>query len=1184
MRRLETLIQLFRRDNEFQSTVASLQRGLKEQLVAGLTGSARMTYVASLHQETDRSVLVVTHNLNQAQKAVEDLYELLPKDRVMLYPANELVATEIALDGHETLGDRIYALSRLSKGFKGVFVVPFAGLRKLLPPAHVIAGNHRTLKFGQEYPMEPLIQHLVKVGYERVDMVEKPGEFSLRGGILDIYPVTFQNPVRIEWFDEEVDSIRSFSVSDQRSQDKMKEVEIPPARELFAESEIMVRAGNEVAKLLEERLTQVKDPDTRKKLMEKISWEVDQLKSGSYFTGIYKYISRMYSDCQSILDYLPDDTVWVVDEPARIQESARQMESEEGEWQTALLSQGEYLPQLKLSYSYDELFSRLDHQRIYLSLFMRQTPGGQPQNIVQFICRGMQQFHGQMHVMKSEWERWTKSDYRVLFLASTEERAERLERVLNDYGMDVVRAKKESPLPPGRPVIQISSLAGGFEMGGTRLAVVTEGEVFTQKRRRVRRTAKMDHAEKIKDYQELKPGDYVVHVNHGIGRYTGTETLEVGGTHKDYLLVQYAGNDKLYVPIEQIDQIQKYLGSEEKKPKVYSLGGNEWSKVKNKVRSSVEDIASDLIDLYAKRQAAQGYSFSKDTPYQREFEAFFPYEETPDQVRSIEEIKKDMEKVQPMDRLLCGDVGYGKTEVAIRAAFKATMDGKQVAVLVPTTILAQQHYETFRERFADFPVEIRVLSRFRTRKEQREAIKGVKEGTVDIVIGTHRLLSKDVQFKDLGLLIVDEEQRFGVKHKEKIKQMKSNVDVLTLTATPIPRTLHMSMMGVRDLSVIETPPENRFPVQTYVLEYSAALVREAIEREMARGGQVYFLYNQVYNIDKMAEQIRMMVPDARIAVAHGKMAETELEKVMLDFLDGEYDVLVSTTIIETGVDIPNVNTLIIYNADRMGLSQLYQLRGRVGRSNRIAYAYFTYQRDKVLSEAAEKRLQAIKEFTELGSGFKIAMRDLAIRGAGNLLGAEQHGHIASVGFELYTQMLKEAIAEQQGETKEEARPDPVIELNTDAYIPAETIQDEKQKIEIYKKIRAVRTLEEAQDLEEEIEDRFGDLPQPVRNLLRLARFRAYAIHYGIEEIKQEGLEIHLRFHPDQNQVVDGQRLFRIAQNFPGRIRLSSGERIGVTFRLKGVPAGKGLEMVEEFLIQYESVPKTKGAVQNAANE
>lgn len=880
---------------------------------------------------------------------------------------------------------------------------------------------------------------------------------------------------------------------------------------------------------------------------------------------------------------MPKDAVLIMDEPTRIRETARQMEREEAEWQTALLGQGEYLPGLKVSFTYEELFQQNPLDVIYLSLFMRQTPGIQPQNIVQILCRGMQQFHGQMHALKTEWERWIKGRYRVIFTAGTEERAERLIRVLADYGMEVTKDTSENPPVPGHPVVRIGTLLGGFEMSATRLAVITEGEVFTQRRRRARRIAKMDYAEKIKDYQDLKPGDYVVHVNHGIGRYAGIETLEVDGRHKDYLLIQYAGNDKLYVPVEQIEQVQKYIGSEEKKPKVYSLGGSEWSKVKNRVRSSVQDIAAELIQLYAKRQAAKGYAFSKDTPFQREFDAMFPYEETPDQLRSIEEIKRDMERDRPMDRLLCGDVGYGKTEVAIRAAFKAVMDGKQVAVLVPTTILAQQHYETFRERFADFPVEIRVLSRFRTRKEQRETIKGLKDHTVDIVIGTHRLLSKDVQFRDLGLLIIDEEQRFGVKHKEKIKQMKHNVDVLTLTATPIPRTLHMAMIGVRDLSVIETPPENRFPVQTYVLEYSAALVREAIERELARGGQVYFLYNQVHNIDQMADQVRQLVPEARVAVAHGQMPETELEKVMLDFLDGEYDVLVSTTIIETGVDIPNVNTLIIYDADKMGLSQLYQLRGRVGRSNRIAYAYFTYQRDKVLSEAAEKRLQAIKEFTELGSGFKIAMRDLAIRGAGNLLGAEQHGHIASVGFELYSQMLKEAIEELQGKEEKEKSVEPEIELKVDAYLPAEYIRDEKQKIEIYKKIRSVRTLEEARDLEEEIEDRFGDLPEPVINLLRVARIRAYAVQYGIEQVVQEKGEIVIRFSPDQNGRIDAGRLIRLTHEVPDRrVRLSSGRRVGIAFKVQGMSSGDALSMIERFLEKFETVLKKKGEMRHAA--
>ncbi|MFC7443358.1 transcription-repair coupling factor [Laceyella putida] len=1183
-RLLIPLIHIFRQDHDFQSTVTGIQGGLKEQLVAGLTGTARMIYVAALYQELKRPVLLVTHNLNQAQKAAEDLQELIPKEEVLLYPANELITTEIAMAGHETLGERVDVLSRLAQGFTGVLIVPFAGLRKCFPPHRIFAQNHLSLKVGTVQEIDPFVEQLIKIGYQRVDMVEKPGECSVRGGIVDVYPVNFSQPLRIEWFDDEVDSIRPFSVADQRSIDKWTQVTIPPARELFATRERLYQAGERVEALLSKRLEQVKDTNLKQKLSESIGYDIEQLKTGSYFTGVYKYVEQIYPECESLLHYMPKDAVVVMDEPSRITENARQMEREEGEWQTALLSQGEFLPQLKISFKLDEMLMKVVHQRIYLSLFMRQIPGIQPQNVIQMMCRSMQQFHGQMHVLKAEWDRWVKANYRVLFLASSEERMERLERVLADYGMEVYRDSALHQLLPAKPTVTIGALQAGFEMGGIRLVVVTEGEVFTQKQRRTRRSTKLDHAEKIKDYQELKPGDYVVHVSHGIGRYIGIETLEVAGMHKDYMHIQYAGNDKLYVPVEQIDQVQKYIGSEEKAPKVYSLGGSEWSKVKNKVRSSVQDIAQDLIELYAKRQQAKGYAFSKDTPYQKEFEAMFPYEETPDQLRSIEEIKKDMESEQPMDRLLCGDVGYGKTEVAIRAAFKATMEGKQVAVLVPTTILAQQHYETFRERFADFPVQIRVLSRFRSRKEQKETLEGLKNGTVDIVIGTHRLLSKEVAYKDLGLLIIDEEQRFGVKHKEKIKTLKHNIDVLTLSATPIPRTLHMAMMGVRDLSVIETPPENRFPVQTYVLEYSGALVREAIEREMARGGQVYFLYNQVQNIDQMAEQIRMLVPEARVAVAHGQMQEAELERVMLDFLDGEYDVLVSTTIIETGVDIPNVNTLIIYDADKMGLSQLYQLRGRVGRSNRIAYAYFTYQRDKVLSETAEKRLQAIKEFTELGSGFKIAMRDLSIRGAGNLLGAEQHGHIATVGFELYSQMLKEAVAELQGKPTEAEPKEPTIDLNVDAYLPSEYIQDEKQKIELYKKIRGVTTLEEVNDLEEEIEDRFGDLPEPVQMLLKVAQIKAYAIQYGIDAVEQKDGEITLKLEPEQNDRIDGQKLFMISQDFPGKIRFSTGQRMGIIFKTKGMSAKMALEMIEQFLIKYRDVPKSKGAKENVATE
>ena len=617
----------------------------------------------------------------------------------------------------------------------------------------------------------------------------------------------------------------------------------------------------------------------------------------------------------------------------------------------------------------------------------------------------MQHFHGQIDLLQSEIKRWQSSNFTVIFMTDVKERTGILQDLLEEHGVKV-----QIGTPNGAGVFILSGhLTSGFELPMQKIAVVTEEELFKQQKKRKTRPKTMTNAERIKSYTEIKPGDYIVHVHHGIGKYIGIETLEINGNFKDYLQIRYRADDKLFVPIDQIDLIQKYVGSEDKEPKLHKLGGVEWKKTKTKVAKAVQDIADDLIKLYAEREAAKGFAFSPDDAQMREFEESFPYEETEDQLRTIQEVKIDMERERPMDRLVCGDVGYGKTEVAIRAAHKAVLDGKQVAFLVPTTILAQQHYETMIERFQDTPVNIGVLSRFRSKKQQNETLAALHEGKMDILVGTHRILSKDVAYKDLGLLIVDEEQRFGVTHKEKIKTLKTNVDVLTLTATPIPRTLHMSMVGVRDLSVIETPPANRFPVQTYVMEHNGALIREAIEREMARGGQVFYLHNRVDDMGKQIDLIQTLVPEARIARAHGKMTESELESVILAFLDGEYDVLVTTTIIETGIDIPNVNTLIVNNADRMGLSQLYQLRGRVGRSNRVAYAYFMYQRDKVLTEVAEQRLQAVKEFTELGSGFKIAMRDLSIRGAGNLLGAQQHGFIDSVGFDLYSQMLEEAV-------------------------------------------------------------------------------------------------------------------------------------------------------------------------------
>lgn len=1171
---LHALIQALSEDRDFKSIVAGLESGMKEQLISGLAGSSRQVVIASLFEQLQRPILIVTHNMFSAQKITEDLQECISPEHVLLYPANELVAAESAISSPETLAQRIDVLMKCSRGFRGIIVAPYSGVRRFIPTKEIMKHAHMDIKVGQTIEIDAFMKRMNELGYERVEQVQSRGEMSVRGGIVDLYPLTATLAYRVEWFGDEVDSIRTFDPTDQRSVDKLQDITIPPSKEIIADERRFRNAAVHAADLLEKQLEKMADRTAKGLLRDEIGRELEMLREQIYFPDIYKYISMLFPERETLFDYMPSDTLLILEEPSRILETGKQLERDEAEWNLHLMQNGKSMPSFVLGHTADQVILHRPFQTLFLSLFLRQIPHTQPQNIVNFMCRAMQDFHGQMNLLKAEMERWKKLGAQVIMLASNEERTERMRRVLQDYQID-------------EPTILKGNLQTGFELSSIHLVVITEGEMFSQKQRKVRSKfdKKVDNAERIKSYTELKVGDYVVHSNHGIGKYMGIGTLEINGIHKDYLHILYAGGDKLSVPIEQIDMIQKYVGSEEKEPKIYKLGGNDWAKVKSKVRSSVQDIADDLIKLYAERQSAPGFAFEKDTPEQQEFEAMFPYDETVDQLRAIEEIKKDMQKNVPMDRLLCGDVGYGKTEVAVRAAFKSAMEGKQVAVLVPTTILAQQHYETFRERFAGYPMNIQVLSRFRSKKEQNETIKGIKNGTVDVVIGTHRILSQDMIFKDLGLLIVDEEQRFGVSHKEKLKRLKTNVDVLTLTATPIPRTLHMSMLGVRDLSVIETPPENRFPVQTYVVEHSHALVRESIERELARGGQVYYLYNRVQGIYQMAEQITALVPDARVAVGHGQMSEQELEKTILDFLDGEYDVLVSTSIIETGVDIPNVNTLIVHDADKMGLSQLYQLRGRVGRSNRIAYAYFTYQRDKVLTEVAEKRLQSIKEFTELGSGFKIAMRDLSIRGAGNLLGAEQHGFIASVGFDLYSQMLADEIQKRKSELEGEVAPPPkeistVIDLSVDAYLPSDYIYDSIQKIEIYKKVAALRTFEEAEELSEELVDRFGDLPPAVEHLLAVARLKIYGRLYGIEVISQKGEDISVKIAASQTDQIHREKLASLGNQFDKRIRFDQGPSIIMNVRCKGLDDSQIMQLLEDVLKNAKEAFKTKGELQD----
>lgn len=1124
---MEVLRQLFLQDKHIAKFLKEIKGGAQSQLITGLSGSARPAFVDALFSESNKPIYILSPNLLQAQKMVDELANLIGEEFVHYYPADEFIAVDMTIASPELRSERIATLDHLVSGKRAVYVIPVAGMRKMMTPRNLWANYFLEAAIGEEIEVSSWLQQLVVMGYTRGQMVTTPGEFALRGGILDIYPPYLEAPVRIELFDTEIDSIRTFSADDQRSIDKLEHVRILPASELLLSSEQRSLLAERLEAALATSLKKVKKPETKELLYQNIQYDIEMLRQGNLPQHVNKYGSLLYDETSYLGDYFASDGIVIFDELGRIQEVMDTWEREETEWFLSLIEEGKMVHDVKPSFTMKEILPMISNQKLYFALFTRTFAGVQFTKTTNFSCKPMQHFHGQIPLLKNELERWDMGKFTVLFVAEGQERLKRMQDLLNDYDIHIQLGE---PIGPGNYAID-GSLNAGFELPLQRIAVVTDDELFKQPIKKKARPQKMTNAERIKSYTEIKPGDYVVHVHHGIGKYIGIETLDVKGTHKDYLHIRYRADDKLFVPVDQIDLIQKYVASEDREPKLHKLGGAEWKKAKSKVSSAVQDIADDLIKLYAKREAEKGHAFAPDSDEQRSFEAAFPYEETEDQLRSILEVKKDMERERPMDRLVCGDVGYGKTEVAIRAAFKAILDGKQVAFLVPTTILAQQHYETIVERFQDYPINVGLMSRFRTKKEQTVTLKGLKEGTVDIVIGTHRILSKDIVYQDLGLLIVDEEQRFGVTHKEKIKQLRTNVDVLTLTATPIPRTLHMSMVGVRDLSIIETPPANRFPVQTYVMEFSGALVREAIEREMARGGQVFYLYNRVEDMARRVEEISMLVPEARIGFAHGKMSESELEAVMIAFLEGDYDVLVTTTIIETGVDIPNVNTLIVHDADRMGLSQLYQLRGRVGRSNRVAYAYFMYQRDKVLTDVAEQRLQTIKEFTELGSGFKIAMRDLSIRGAGNLLGAQQHGFIDSVGFDLYSQMLEEAIEERQTGVKKEDKPDIEVLIQVDAYIPDAYIPDGYQKIQMYKRIKSMDREQDYIEIVDELQDRFGNMPIETERLLRIARMKVWGLAAGVTTIKEKQKVISICLSEEGTARVDGSKIVTKSMKF-----------------------------------------------------
>lgn len=1095
------------------------------QLVTGITGSAKTLMFARLFEERQNRVVVVTANLYHANNLIEDLRNLIPEEQLHLFPVDEVTAVEMSFSSPEALAERVSTLSFLASGQPGVIVVPLAGIRKFLPTPHGWQSFERTLVLDEELELTRFVEDLVLMGYVRQGMVAKPGEFSLRGSILDIYPLTSEYPVRIDFFDETIDSLRLFDADTQRSIKTVEEVLISPATDVFALRSDLSAGATRLQEALSAYLPKLKTPTDQELLSSYFSQLISEWQEGNPTADARYYLDYLYAEKATLFDYLTAADGICFDDYPRMLEAEKELLVEEAEWQTTRLAELRIFPGQQLGGELRQLIKQAPCSLSFFSLFQKGVGNLKFQAMHQFQYRNMQQFFGQMGLLKVEVARWAKRKDTVIVLAGDEEKARKTEELFMDHDISAVVTSTDRLLP-GKMQIVIGNLQTGFELPEDHLVLITEKEVMQTVTKKQARRQTISNAERLKSYNELKNGDYVVHINHGIGQYIGMETLQMDGVHQDYMTILYQNNDKLFIPVTQLDMIQKYVASESKAPRINKMGGAEWTRTRNKVTAKIEDIADDLIELYAAREAEIGYAFSTDDSYQKEFEEAFPYSETDDQLRSIQEIKRDMEKTKPMDRLLVGDVGYGKTEVALRAAFKAVQDGKQVAFLVPTTILAQQHYETMLDRFANFPITLGLMSRFRTKKQQQETVESLRKGQIDIVVGTHRILSQDIEFQDVGLLIIDEEQRFGVKHKERLKQLRSQVDVLTLTATPIPRTLHMSMLGVRDLSVIETPPANRYPVQTYVLEKNPAAIRDAIERELARGGQVFYLYNRVDTIEQKVDELLTLVPDARIAYAHGQMTEVQLENVLYQFINKEYDVLVTTTIIETGVDIPNVNTLFVENADHMGLSQLYQLRGRVGRSNRVAFAYFMYEPDKVLNEVSEKRLQAIKDFTELGSGFKIAMRDLSIRGAGNLLGAQQHGFIDSVGFDMYTQMLTEAVDRKQGKEKADYRTAMEIDVGIDAYIPTTYIADERQKIEIYKRVRQLETQEMYDELEDDLYDRFGAYPDEVGYLLSVGLIKMNGDYALVERLGREGQILTLRLSKAGTKAYHVEQLFK----------------------------------------------------------
>ena len=1132
--------------NEYKQICDAIQNK-KSCLVTGCNESGVSHFIAGTSDGYKQKV-IVTYDAVKAQTICEDLKGF--GINAILYPSKDLIFYSANVHGTLILKQRLDFIKKVMSGEEFTVVLCADAFLDKIEPLERIKKHYLEIKVGDEVEIKELVGRLVDMGYEIVEQVESPGQAAVRGSILDIYTLTDEEPYRIDFWDREVDEIKTFNIDTQRSTGNVDGIKMYPASE-FSVTEEELNKGIE---LIKEELAAAEDTleDEEYRTLDYITREfLTQLELDANNVSLDSYVDYFYDKLCSLLDYFQDPVVYV-DEPNRVIDMLGVVSNEFLESMSGKLQAGRVLPgQLNIIHDKNLIIEKLNSfNRVMFSTIAHKSSDLDVDSYVETNQRSIGTYSGRFDMLVADLANYAKQKYKTIIVTSSTTRAKHLvdnfyDEGLTAYFLDThIKGSDERVCNPGEIMVVQGNLRRGFVYPENKFVVISENDIYKERRKTKRRKTKYK-GDALSGFADLNVGDYVIHENHGLGIYRGIEKITTDQIEKDYIKIEYKGGSNLYVLATQLDRIQKYADADAKKPKLNTLGSPEWGKTKSRVQKAVDEIADELVELYYERDTGSGFRFSSDNDWQREFEDLFEYEETDDQLSAIREVKKDMESSKIMDRLICGDVGFGKTEVALRAAFKAVQDGKQVAYLVPTTVLCGQHYKTFANRFGDFPVRVEMLSRFRSTKEINKTIKDLKAGLVDIVIGTHRLLSKDVGFKDLGLLIIDEEQRFGVKHKEKIKELKTNVDVITLTATPIPRTLHMSLIGVRDMSVMAEAPQDRMPIQTFVMEFDMETVRDAISRELGRGGQVFYVFNNVERIASMAERIARKIPYARVAYAHGKMTERQLEDLMYDFVNGEIDVLVTTTIIETGLDIPNANTIIIHNADKMGLSQLYQLRGRVGRSNRMAYAFMMYERDKILTEVAEKRLQAIKGFTDLGSGVKIAMRDLEIRGAGNILGASQSGHLGEVGYDLYCKMLEESISVKKG-NKPKIDFETKIDIQVDAFIPKTYISDEMSKMDIYKRISAIETLEDYDDMRDELKDRFGDIPTQVENLMQVVLIKAKAHDNFITEIKGDNKKLELFMWPEAQ--IDVERIPILVREYKGALRLVNGERPRFEYR------------------------------------